>query len=136
MPSIVPWHCVTEPTGGATQSPKVVPFTLHVTPALGVAVKDCKPPAGIASTAGFTTKVCAATTLTVVVPVFEPDVAVMVTLPGELGAVNRPVLSMVPPLAVQVAEVPAPFRNAENWAVWLTPMLEAPGTTTRSFIVG
>ena len=136
MPSIVPWHCVTEPTNGATQSPKVIPFTLHVTPALGVAAKDCTPPAGMVSAAGFTTKVCAATTFTLVVPVFEPDVAVMVTPPGVLGAVKRPVPSIVPALAVHATEVLAPFRNAENWAVWLIPMLEEPGRTTRSFIVG
>ena len=118
------------------QSPNAMPFTVQVTPALGVAVKDCRPPAGIVSAAGFTTKVCAATTFTVVVPVFDPDVAVIVTLAGAVGAVKRPVLSMVPALADQVAEVLAPFRNAENCAVWLTGTLEEPGTTTRSFIVG
>src|ERR1700675_516183 len=115
------------------QSPDATPFTDQVTPALGVAVKVCRPPAGIVSAAGFTTKVWAATTFTVVVPVFEPVVAVSVTLAGAVGAVKRPVPSMVPPLAVQVTEVLAPFRNAENWAVWLPPTLEAPGTTTRSF---
>ena len=136
MPSIVPWHCVAEPTGGATQSPNSVPFTLQITPALGVAAKDCRPPAGMVSAAGFTAKAGAATTVTVLVPVFCPDVAVMVTEPAAVGAVKRPVPSMVPPLALQVTEVLTPPRNAENWAVWLTPMLEEPGRTTRSLIVG
>ena len=49
------------------QSPNATPFTDQITPALGVAVKDCRPPAGIVSAAGFTTNVCAATTFTVVV---------------------------------------------------------------------
>lgn len=110
----MPWHCVTEPTGGATQSPNAVPFTLQTTPALGVAVKDCRPPAGIVSAAGFTTKAGAATTLTVAVPVSEPEVAVIVTLPGAVGAVKAPLPLIVPPLAVQVTEVLAPFRNAVN----------------------
>jgi hypothetical protein len=113
-----------------------VPFTVQVTPALGVAVKDCRPPARIVSAAGFTARADAATTVTEVVPVFWPDVAVMVTAPAEVGAVKRPLPSMVPPLAVQVTEVLAPFRKAENWAVWLTPMLMEPGRTTRSLIVG
>src|SRR5580693_848096 len=73
---------VTVPTGGATQSPNSVPFTLQMTPALGVAAKDCRPPAGMVSAAGFTTKAGAATTVTVLVPVFCPDVAVMVTEPA------------------------------------------------------
>ena len=127
---------MTLPTGGATQSPKATPLTLQTTPALGVAVKDCRPPAGMVSAAGLTTKVCAATTLTVAVPVFEPEVAVIVTLPGAVGAVKTPVPSMVPPLAVQVTEVLAPFRNAVNCAVWLTGTLEEPGSTTRSLTVG
>src|SRR5271170_673984 len=125
-----------EPTGGATQSPKAVPLTDQVTTALGVTVKLCMAPAEMVSAAGFTTKVCEATTLTMVLPVSEPEVAVMVTFPGELGAVKTPLPSMVPPLAVQVTEVLAPFRNAENWAVWLTGTLEEPGRTTISFTVG
>jgi hypothetical protein len=72
----------------------------------------------------------------VAVPVFDPDVAVMVTLAGALGAVKRPVPSIVPPLAVQVTDVPAPFRNAENCAVWLTGTLEDPGMITKSLTVG
>ena len=127
---------MTEPTGAVMQSPNWVPLTVQTTPALGVAVKDCRPPAGIVSAAGFTTKAGAVTTLTVAVPVFEPEVAVIVTLPAAVGAVKTPVPSMVPPLAVQVTEVLAPFRNAVNWAVWLTGTLEEPGSTTRSFIVG
>jgi len=107
-----------------------------MTPALGVAVKDCSPPAGMVSAAGFTTKAGAETTFTVAVPVFEPDVAVMVTEAGAVGAVKSPVPSMVPALAVQVTDVLAPPKNAENWAVWLTPTLEEPGRTTTSFIVG
>src|SRR5580693_7278636 len=107
-----------------------------MTPALGVAAKDCRPPAGIVSAAGFTTKVVAATTLTVAVPVSEPEVAVMVTLPAAVGAVKTPEPVIVPALAVQVTEVLAPFRNALNWAVWLAGTLEEPGRTTISFTVG
>ena len=118
------------------QSPNATPFTDQITPALGVAVNDCRPPAGIVSAAGFTAKAAAATTFTVVVPVFDPEVAVIVTLPGEVGATKSPVPSMVPALAVHVAPVLTPFRNAAKWAVWLTPTLEEPGTTTRSFVRG
>src|SRR5277367_3720243 len=91
----------------------------------------------MASAAGFTTNAGAGpVTFTVAVPVFDPPVAVMVTLAAELGAVKRPAPSMVPPLAVQVTDVPAPFRNAENCAVWLTATLVDPGMITKSFTVG
>ena len=118
------------------QSPNAIPLTVQATPALGVAVKDTKAPAGIASAAGLTAKVCAATTLTVAVPVFEPDVAVIVTLPGAVGAVKSPVPSIVPPLADQVTEVLTPPINAEKFAVWLTGTVEVPGITVISFTVG
>jgi|SRR5579863_5091695 len=107
-----------------------------MTPALGVAVKDCRPPAGIVSAAGLTAKACVAETVTVAVPVSEPEVAVMVTLPAAAGAVKTPEPLIVPALAVQVTEVLAPFRNAANWAVWLAGTLEEPGRTTISFTVG
>jgi hypothetical protein len=55
-----------------------------------------------------------AETVTVAVPVSEPEVAVIVTLPAAVGAVNAPVPVMVPALAVQVTGVLAPFRNATN----------------------
>ena len=133
---IVPWHCVAELNGGATQSPPGSPATLHDTPAAGVAVNVCVAPAGTVKTAGLTATGCAATTCTVVVPALEPAVAVIVTLAGADGAVNIPVLSIVPLLAVQVADCPTPARYALNCPVCETGMLADPGTITRSFVGG
>ena len=133
---IVPWHCVAELNGGETQSPPGSPATLQDTPAAGVAVNVCVAPAGTVKTAGLTATGCAATTCTVVVPVLEPDVAVIVTLPGADGAINNPVLSIVPPLAVQVADCLTPARYALNCPDCETGTLADPGTITRSFVVG
>ena len=121
---------------GVTQSPPRSPATLQVTPAAGVAVNVCVAPAEIVNAAGLTATGGAATTCTVVVPEFDPDVAVSVTLPGEEGAVNSPVLSIVPPLAVHVAVWPTPARNALSCPVCDTGMLADPGTITRSLVVG
>jgi hypothetical protein len=133
---IVPWHCVVELNAGATQSPPGSPATLQTTPAAGVAVNVCVAPAETVNAEGLTATGCAATTCTVVVPELFPDVAVSVTLPGAEGAVNNPVLSIVPPLAVHVADWATPARYALNCPVCETGTLADPGTITRSFVVG
>jgi hypothetical protein len=88
-------------------------FTDHVTASLD-AVNDCNPPAGIVRAEGETVIGCAATTCTVVVPPFEPAVAVSVTLPGEEGAVKSPLELTVPPEAVHDELVAVLSRYAVN----------------------
>ena len=110
---------------GAVYNPHIAPFviepglpevpfkfTCQMVPAHPAAVVNCKvAPAGTAAAAGLTTTVRDdATTLIVIGALaFEPDTAWIVSVSSESGAVNTPLLEIVPvPLSTDhVAEVTA-----------------------------
>ena len=120
---------------GAVYNPQVAPFvidpglpevpfkfTCQIVPAHPAGVVNCRvAPAGTAAAAGLTTTVLDdATTLIVIGGLaFEPDTAWIVSVSTELGAVNTPLLEIVPvPLSTDhVAEVTADPEYAVNWAI-------------------
>lgn len=83
-----------------------------------------------------------AVTLTVAGPdldVSATDVAVIVTCPEVLGAVNSPEVEMLPAEAVQVTDVlklPVPCTLAEHWSVCPSGTEEAAHDTVTEVIVG
>ena len=110
---------------GAVYNPQVAPFviepgfpevpfkfTCQMVPAHPAAVVNCKvAPAATAAAAGFTTTVLDEATTLIVIGTLavEPETAWIVSVSWELGAVNRPLLEIVPvPLSTDhVAEVTA-----------------------------